>query len=90
MRYDLATNSIVGNDGFINYIANRIAPGEFRELDLICDFLKLMADGSWGRFLDIWDFDIGDRDEALYSYLRLLRKAEMSTSALQTSQVTRR
>ena len=84
MRYDLNTNSIVGNDGFINYVAKRIQPGELRELDLICDFLKLMADGSWGRFLDIWDFDSGDRDEALYTYLRILHRAEMSTSALQS------
>ena len=83
MRYDLSTNSIVGSEGFINYVANRIQPGEFRELELNCGFLKNMADGSWGRFLQIWDFDAGDRDEALYTYLRLLRKAEMSTSALQ-------
>ena len=90
MFYDLNTNSIMGDEGFFDYVANRITPGELRELELMYDFLKLMADGSWGRFLDIWDFDIGDRDEALYSYLRLLRKAEMSTSALQTSQVTQR
>ena len=82
MRYDLNTNSIVGNDGFINYVAKRIQPGEFRELEIVCGFLKNMANGSWGRFLDIWDFDAGDRDEALYTYLRLLRRAEMSTSAL--------
>ena len=90
MFYDLNTNSIMGGDGFFDYVARRIEPGEMQELELIYDFLKLMADGSWGRFLDSWDFDAGDRHDALYSYLRNIRNARIANSVLHPSRIARR